>query len=282
MAPKLTSKQWALSHLILMLLLALSMYQFIGVNSQTLSISFLDVGQGDAILIQTEENKNILIDAGPDGKVVEEVSKKLGFFNQKIDLFILTHPDLDHYGGALDLLQKYPVDQVMLTGVSSGSQLYLAFLDELQKQEIPIIYPDNSKDLQIGQDAYLDILYPFDGQSLIGQEAKNKNDTSISLIIRNAAGEPLALLTGDAEERQERDLLLSAQDLSAPIFKLGHHGSKTSSTQLFLNAIDPKTIVASVGKDNKFGHPHEEVLTRISNLEFMSTAEGGTITFVLE
>ena len=282
MAPSLSKKQWALSHFILVLILSLSLYQFIGIHSQALAVSFLDVGQGDAILIQTEEYKNILIDTGPDGKVVEELSKKLNFFSPKIDLFILTHPDLDHYGGILDILQKYPVDQVMLTGISSTSQLYTTFLDELQKRNIPIIYPDSEKDLQIGRDTYLDILYPFNGQSLIGQEAKNKNDTSISLIIRDSTGTPLVLLTGDAEERQERDLLLSGQDFSAPIFKLGHHGSKTSNTDSFLSAIRPNTAIVSSGIDNQFNHPHEETVSKTAEMTLRSTADEGTITFMLK
>lgn len=278
MTPSLSAKQWASSHLIMALILALSLYQFISMAHQPLSLSFLDVGQGDAILIQTPEYKNILIDAGPNGKVIDELSKKLGFFNQKIDLFILTHPDLDHYGGTLDVLQKYPVGRVMLTGLASDSELYVAFLADLKERNIPIIFQDSSQDLQIGNNAYLDILYPFEGQSLMGVESKNKNNTSISLIVRDGTGAPLALLTGDAEVELERDLLLSAQDLRAPILKLGHHGSKTSSTQIFLNAVQPETVIVSAGKDNKFGHPHEEVMARTVDLETKYTWDGA-VTF---
>ncbi len=282
MAPKLSSKQWALSLTILAMLLALSLHQFFQITSNQLTLSFLDVGQGDAILIQTPEYKNILIDAGADGKVVEELSQKLGFFNQKIDLFILTHPDLDHYGGIMDAFQKYPIEQLMITGIAGKSQIYSAFIRELKVREAPLIYPESSKDIQISQRAYLDILYPFEGQSLIGQEVKNKNDTSISLIIRDGAGKPLALLTGDGEGDQEVELLLSGQDLQAPIFKLGHHGSKTSNTDGILSAANAKVFVVSAGKDNKFGHPHEEVMAKLDQKLVRSTAEEGSITFVLE
>jgi competence protein ComEC len=275
MAPKLSAKQWALSHLILVMILGLALYQFFGLQTQSLRLSFLNVGQGDAILIQTEEGRNILIDAGPDGKVVERLGEKLNFFNQKIDLFILTHPDLDHYGGILDIMQKYPVKAVMLTGVSSGSSLYLAFLDELKKKQVPVIYPTNDQDFQISKNAYLDILFPFSGSSLIGQETGNKNDTSVSFILRDQSKQPLALLTGDAEEEEERDMLLSGQDLSAPIFKLGHHGSKTASTAPFLNAVHPETVVVSAGRDNKFGHPHPETLERVTGLNILYTWTGG-------
>lgn len=278
MVPLLTIKQWALSLTILALLLILCLYQLFQITNNEFALSFLDVGQGDAILIQTPEYKNILIDAGPDGKVVDELSKKLGFFNQKIDLFILTHPDLDHYGGILDIFQKYPVDAVMMTGIAVNNQLYRTFLSELKHRNIPIFYPDNSNDIQISQDLYLDFLYPFEGQSLIGQEVKNRNDTSISLIIRNSKGDPLALLTGDAEEAQELDLLLSGQDFTSPIFKLGHHGSRTSSSESMLAAIKPKTVIVSAGIDNKFDHPHEETLERVKDLEIFQTS-GDTVTF---
>jgi len=280
MAPNLTRKQWVLSHLTLMLILGLVLIQFFQVHARGLSLSFLDVGQGDAILIQTPEFKNILIDTGPDGKVVEELGSALNFFNQKIDLFILTHPDLDHYGGILDILQKYEVKAIMLTGISSKSQLYQAFLAEMKKQDIQLILPTADRDWQISQGYYLDILYPFLGESLVGLETKNKNDTSISLILRDGSGRALALLTGDAEADQERDLLLSAQDFSAPLFKLGHHGSKTSNTQIFLDAISPQTVVVSAGLNNKFGHPHPEVMERVSHLKIFDT-KNGTFRFAL-
>lgn len=278
MAPKLSSKQWALSLTLLALVLMLAVYQLFQVTHNRFALSFLNVGQGDSILIQTPEYRNILIDAGPDGKVVDELGKKLDFFNQKIDLFILTHPDLDHYAGILDIFQKYPVKAVMITGIAVRNSLYETFLEELQTRNIPIIYPKSSRDLQISQSLYLDFLYPFDGQSLIGQEVKNRNDTSISLVIRDQKGSSLALLTGDAEEAQELDLLLSGQEFEAPIFKLGHHGSKTASTEPFLQAIKPKTVIVSAGIDNKFNHPHQETMERVKELEVYSTKEG-TISF---
>ncbi|MBU0706240.1 MBL fold metallo-hydrolase [Patescibacteria group bacterium] len=274
MAPRLSSKQWALSLIILALVLILSLYQFFQITDNQFKLSFLDVGQGDAILIQTPEYKNILIDAGPDGKVVDELSKKLNFFNQKIDLFIMTHPDLDHYAGILDIFQKYPVKSVMITGIVVENSIYKTFLSELKTRQIPIIYPANLHDLQISRDLFLDFLYPLAGQSLIGQEPKNRNDTSISLIIRDGNGTPLALLTGDAEEAEELDMLLSGQDLKAPVFKLGHHGSKTASTEPFLQAIEPRTVIVSAGIDNKFGHPHTETLERVKGLNILSTTTG--------
>jgi len=277
---KFSKKKWIIFIVILSLLLGMSIYQFILIKNHHLKLSFLNIGQGDAILIQTSNYKNILIDAGPNAKVVEELSKKLNFFNQKIDLFIMTHPDADHYAGILDVFQKYPIQSVIMTGITVKNQLYTSFQKELKKRHIPVLYSDNTKDIQIGPNLYLDLLYPFKGESLIGQNVKNRNDHSIGLMLRRKNKQALALLTGDAEEEEETELLLSGQDFESPIFKLGHHGSRTSNSQKFLNAIHAKNIVISAGKDNKFHHPHPETLKRVEGLNIFSTTNG-TVHFDL-
>ncbi len=277
-----SKKQWLLIHILLLSVLGLAANQYIHIKNQKNTVTFLDIGQGDAILIQTKEDKNILIDTGPDGVVVDRLSEKLNFFNPTIDLFILSHPDLDHYGGIMDILQKYDVKKIMITGIASSSDIYVTFLDKVQEENIPIIYPTSNEDWQISPNLILDILYPFNNQNLIGQAVKSKNNTSISFTIRNHKGEPLLLSTGDAEEDQEKELLLSAQDFSAPRFALGHHGSKTSNNPNLLKAINADTFIISAGKDNPFGHPHQEVLERLNGKEILNTADIGNIEFVLE
>ncbi|MBU0577735.1 MBL fold metallo-hydrolase [Patescibacteria group bacterium] len=240
-------------------------------------MSFLDVGQGDAILIQTPEYKNVLIDAGENGAVVEELGEQIGFFNQEIDLFILTHPHRDHFGGFLDVIQKYPVKQVMITGVISSDPMYEAFLNEIQLLNIPIIFPQNDQDIQMGNNVFLDILYPLTNQSLIGHDVDNKNNTSIvaHLIKSNTS---LALLTGDAEHEEEKEILLSGQDVQSDILKLGHHGSRTATSDAFLAAVNPQTAIVSAGIDNKFEHPHGETMEKVKDLTVYQTM-GGTIEF---
>ena len=278
MVPMLSKKQWVLSHFFLVSALVLSLWAVLNTVHTKLRLSFLDIGQGDAILIQTPEYKNILIDAGPDSKVVDRLGEKMGFFDKTIDLFIMTHPDRDHYAGIMDIFGKYEIQTVMLTGIYNADILYREFLNELKQRDISIIYADNSRDLQIGRETYLDILYPFKSMSLIGKKVRNKNSTSVALRLVYK-GKSLALLSGDAEEKQERELVLSGQEFVSDIFKLGHHGSKSSSSQLFLNAVTPKTVVISAGKDNKFGHPHEETLNRVKDLEIRSTITQGTVTY---
>jgi len=171
-----TKKQWVTLHMICIGVFLLTIVQLFDIY-QPLKISFLDVGQGDAILIQTPQYHNILIDAGPDSMVVDQISRQLTFFDKTIDIFILTHPHRDHYGGILDVMQKYQVKKVILTGVISKDPVYLAFLDTIKKKNIEIVFIDNHQDLQIGSNVYLDILYPLKGQSLVGQSVYNKNNT---------------------------------------------------------------------------------------------------------
>lgn len=267
-----------LSHLILLGIVILAILQLLSINDSRLKIFVLDVGQGDSILIQTPEHKNILIDAGEDSQVINQLGDKINFFNQSIDLFILTHPHSDHFGGFLDVIQKYPVKQVMLTGAVSDDPLYAAFLNEIKSRNIPIIFPQNNQDLQIGQNAYLDIIYPFAGQSIIGQTVKNLNNVSIitKLIAKD---QPRILLTGDAEQELEREILLNGQDVGSPILKIGHHGSKTATSDSFLTAVGPQTAIISVGKDNKFGHPHAETMEKIKDLNVWQTMINGTFEF---
>jgi competence protein ComEC len=267
-----------LSHATCVLFLTLILFQSARLIARPLSLTVLDVGQGDAILIQTPEYKTVLIDSGPDSSVLEELGARLPFFTKTIDLFLLTHPHLDHYGGILDIMSKYNVKTVALTGVSHSDPVYLEFLKAVRRKGIPIIYPQNNHDLQIGSNTFLDVLYPFEGQSLIGQQVDNKNNSSvITRLIQNS--KPLAFLPGDAEQELEHEILLNGQDAPAQILKAGHHGSKTASTPDLINAVRPEKAVISVGTGNKFGHPHKEALERLKNIPTQRTDLDGTINF---
>lgn len=269
-------------YLVLVGLLFLIISAFLDVH-QPLKVSVLDIGQGDAILIQTPEYHNILIDAGPDGRTVDQLSRQMGFFDKTIDLFILTHPHRDHYVGILDMMQKYQINKILLTGISSHDPMYLDFLSTARDKGVELVFIQNHQDIQISANLYLDVIYPFQNQSLVGQDAHNKNNTSIvaRLMSRKSGGwEPLMMLPGDAEIEQEREILLSGQDVAADILKLGHHGSKTATSDVFLAAVSPLTAVISAGEDNKFGHPHEEVMEKVKDLGVYQTAEKGAVEFV--
>lgn len=279
MAPQLTLKQWVLSHLIAAGILGLAVFQIFQITGQSTTVVFLDVGQGDAILIQTPEHKNILIDAGPDATVVDRLSAHMGFFDKTIDLFVLTHPHRDHFVGVMDMLQKYQIKQVMLTGIAMDDPLYAALIQDLKGWGIPFVFPQGGQDWQIGRHEILDIVSPFNGQSLLGRTIDNANNSSIIIRLTDIKGGRSLLLTGDAEAALEREVLLSGADLKSNILKVGHHGSRTATSGTFLQAVRPETAVISAGKDNKFGHPHAETLEKLKNISVRRTMEEGDIVF---
>ncbi len=276
----LNRKHWILFYATGIGILFLSVLALAGF-SRPLTVSVLDVGQGDGILIQTPEYHNILIDAGPpDGSAAERLGGRMGFFDKTIDLFVLTHPHDDHYGGALDVMQKYKIKKILFTGVHSGASLYQAFLQRARAEGIDLLYNQNHQDIRIGPGLYLDILYPFQGQSLLGQKVANKNNASIVMRLarRTADGwRSLALLAGDAEHEEELEILLAGQEVSASVLKIGHHGSRTATSDVFLAATDPKTAIISAGEENQFDHPHPEILEKLSDLDLRQTMQDGTI-----
>ncbi|MBU1017884.1 MBL fold metallo-hydrolase [Patescibacteria group bacterium] len=248
--------------------------------SRPLAMSILDVGQGDAILIRTPEYHNILIDAGPDSVVVDQLGGRLGYFDKTIDLFILTHAHRDHYGGILDVMQKYKIKKILLTGTHSSDPLYRAFLERVRLDGIEVFFNQNHQDFRVGPNLYLDILYPFAGHNLVGQDVSNENNASVvaRLAQRTPGGlAPLALLTGDAEQEEEREILLAGQDVASTILKVGHHGSRTATSDVFLAAVNPTTAVVSAGEGNTFDHPHPETLEKLGDLDVRQTMEEGTI-----
>lgn len=248
-----------------------------GDSKNELSVSFLDVGQGDAILIQTPYRQNILVDTGEDSKVILELSKKLPSWDRNIDLLIITHPHADHIGGAPEVLQRFRVKKVVYTGVIHSSSEYLRFLSMVRDQKIPMNIIDRPQKINFGPDCYLDIIYPL--RNLSGQSVVNLNNTSI--VSKLVYGETSFLLMGDAEQEVELELLSSKSDLQADVLKAGHHGSDTSSHLEFISAVQAQSVVFEAGKDNDFGHPSLRVLKRFkkTGADIFRTDHDGTINF---
>lgn len=229
-----------------------------------LHVFFLDVGQGDSILIETPSGNLVLIDGGPEDRALGELALILPFFRRTIDLVILTHPDKDHLEGLIYVIDRFNVQKVLMTGVSDNSPYYAAFLSKLDKKGVEVLIAEADQDFDLGGGAFLDILYPF--VSLYGTRPAESNSASIvaKLIFRDFE----ALLTGDADAGIENKLVEknAAFDnalLGADVLKISHHGSKTATSESFLKAVSPKTAVIQVGKDNKYGHPVMEILKRL-------------------
>lgn len=241
-------------------------------------IYFFDVGQGDSVFIETAENHQILIDGGPGNLVLTELSKVMPFFDRSIDLVVLTHPHADHINGLIEVLNRYDVGNVLLTGVSFQEPAYEEFLRILREKEVFIAKPD--EDFRFGE-VYFDILYPF--ESLEGEYFENLNNSSIAMMV-HYNGERI-LLTGDLETEGEQELIEAyGKNLKADFFKAGHHGSRTASTYDFLLMVQPKTVIIQSGKDNSFGHPHPETLRNFKRIGVESVRRNdleGTVELTL-
>ncbi|KMK76624.1 hypothetical protein AB990_10175 [Alkalihalobacillus pseudalcaliphilus] len=230
-------------------------------------IAFLDVGQGDSTLIQSEQ-VTILIDTGRHDS--ELIFSRLEEFNvDSIDLLVLTHPHADHIGNADRVIEQYEPNEVWIDGNEATSRTFERLIDVLLESEVTVNEPRAGESYEVG-DILIDVLSPFE---LTG----NLNDDSISMRI--TYGDVRLLTTGDAERRSEMKMLESGSDLAADIYKVGHHGSSTSNTKEFVQAISPEVAIYSAGKDNQYGHPHREViaLTEQLGIDMYGTSEHGTV-----
>lgn len=216
---------------------------------------FLDVGQGDAIFVRVSTGETILIDGGPDDAVLRELSDVLPFFERRIDLVVLTHPHADHINGLVEVLKRYEVGRVMMTGVANGDAAYREFLELVAQKGIPVSYARSTVDYRMGA-VIMDIVFPI--EPMEGTRVENMNNSSIAM--RLFAGGEVYFLSGDLELEGEGKILASGQDVSADVFKAGHHGSRTASSLELLERMGATTAVITCGIDNKFDHPHSETV----------------------
>jgi len=232
-------------------------------KSAPLEVIFFDIGQGDAILIKVASFCQILIDGGPQRNIVEKLSTEMPFWDKKIDLIILTHSEKDHIEGLISVLETYEVDNILWTGVEKETEVFRAWEKALE-QEGANEYLALAGQKIIVNNAEIEILHPFEilaDSSLI----KDVNRTSIvaKLIFKNIS----FLFTGDIYSQDEKNIIEQGSDLETDILKLAHHGSKTSTSRNFIEATLPKMAIVSCGKNNIYGHPHEQVLSLLSEYD---------------
>lgn len=240
-----------------------------------LKIYFFDIGQGDSIFIETESKKQILVDGGPDNRVIQKLSEVMSFWDRTIDLVILTHPDHDHIGGLPEVLKRYKVSGIIETGVQCEKAECKVWNDLKEKEKAVIILPKLGDSIVIDENTKLLILNPFD--SIAGEKISRANNTSI--VAKFIYGNHNILLTGDIEKQIEEKLVLAGIDIDSDYLKIPHHGSKTSTTEEFLENTSPFMAFISLGRKNSYGHPHEEVISRLEkrNIKYYRTDELGTI-----
>ncbi len=247
-------------------------------QADTLLFVAFDVGQGDALFIQTESGAQILIDGGPGDAVLSRLGGVMPFWDRSLDAIILTHPDADHINGLVEVLKRYRVGFVLESGVESASGAYAEWRRIIEEKNIPVVYAAGGQKLVLDEGTRLSILSPMRSQE--GAIVAKANNASI--VLRLDYENVSFLLTGDIEKSVEQLLgVLMPQALDTDILKVGHHGSKTSSSAEFLTAVTPDAAIISAGARNTYGHPHKEVLTRLEELAIpiFRTDTGGDVRF---
>lgn len=240
-----------------------------------LTVSFLNVGQGDSIFIDAPNGNQMLIDGGPSKAVLRELSKVMPFYDRSIDVVLATHADQDHVGGLPDVLKKYRVNIFMESGVPGESSSYKELERKISSSplEIKKILARREMVVDLGGGVILQILFP-------DRDPTGMETNMSSIVAKLVYGKNKFLFTGDSPQTIER-YLVSIGGLQSDVLKAGHHGSKTSTSAEFVSAVSPAHAVISVSKDNKYGHPNKETLDTLSNFgaKILRTDELGTIVF---
>ena len=279
---KLPPLSWLImSSLCIWGLVGISAYQYTSEFSSEYRIHFLKVALGDATLIQTPVGKNILIDTGSQEEIIQRLPKFLSTFSKNIDLLILSHNDEDHIGGSVAILKRFHVGEIFLLNTDKPTAIFQTFLQTAQAQKIPIIFPKSPQVYALDASTRMEYEFPLAVDACKSNPSWCSFFTNDSQVFRLSIFGQNILFTGDIETPQENTILLTGQSLSAPVLKVAHHGSKTSSSALFLDAVHPQFAVAMASIPNKFGHPHKEVIERIQekHITFLQTGKVGDVSF---
>ena len=249
-----------------------------------LTVTFLDVGQGDAVFIESPSGVQLLIDGGPDPDLLHrELGSVMPFWDRSLDVVVLTHPDADHLNGLVSVLERYDVAFVAETGVESTSAQYASwrrFLADRPAAAVIVAYAGQT--LHTGDGVVVSVLNPPPDLPPWTPDIRNNSGVTLRVSYRDIA----FLLPADIHAYAEQALVASGAPLEAAVLKAPHHGSATSSTQMFLDAVQPEFVVVSAGAENKFGHPAPEVVERLAGAVGLEnvyvTAEHGCVQFTTD
>lgn len=244
-----------------------------------LHIYFLDVGQGDAEFVDFKGSQ-VLIDGGPDSKILQELGRVMPFYDHSIDLLVLTHPHADHVAGLIEVLKKYKVGQIIENYTPYNTAGYAEWNKE--KFSVKATQARAGQVIDLGEGARLTILYPFNPEADDSEVLKNPHDAMV--VSRLDYGDQSVLFSGDAEAKTEYKLISNGANLGARFLKIGHHGSKTSTTDDFLKAVNPVMAFIEVGRKNKYGLPYQGILDRLENygIKYYRTDIDGAIELILD
>lgn len=269
-------KNYVLLFLVIILTVCLVYLFRIDLQSRKTGLTFamLDVGQGDALFIESPTGTQVLIDAGPARRLMGPLSQIMSPFDRSIDAIVITNPDADHISGFADVLKKYEVGILLEPGTFNESKTFQNIKDEIERKNIPDVLAKKGMKLDLGGDVFIDILFP-------DRDVSSWNPNDGSIVSRLSYGDTSVMLTGDSTIKTEKIILedFKKENLTSTILKVGHHGSRTSSSDAFVKAVAPRYALISDAKDNKYGHPHQEVVDLFSEIgaKIMRTDLLGTI-----
>ncbi len=246
-------------------------------HGNILTIAFLDIGQGDAIYIGAPNGNSIIVDGGPDRKLLNEIGKILPFYKRSLSAIVVTNPDADHYAGFINLLARFNVGALFEPGTKSNTITYRTFKASIKGKNISQILARRGMKIVLDTryDIYLVILFP-------DVDVTNLKPNDGSIVMKLVYGKTSVDLQGDATSQVENKLaILDGENLKANILKAGHHGSRTSTTDTYVQLVNPEYAIISASLDNKYGHPHKETLATLNKykIKILKTMDLGTITF---
>lgn len=246
------------------------------------TVTMLNIGQGDSFLIESSSGTRMLIDGGRDETVLTELAKRMPWNDHTIDVVIATHPDADHIGGLASVLTHYNVGLFLTSDVQTDTKTESDLLKTIFDQKIPAYYVRHGMELTLDPTMHFDILFP-------DRPTMNWETNTASVVGRLQIGERAngtsVLFTGDSPSTIEHYLAtIIPNDIDVDLLKLGHHGSKNSSSDEFLKAASPTLALISAGVHNRYGHPATETLARLkaANIPWVSTQDHGQITFTTD
>lgn len=261
---------------VLLFLVGMLFYVLYREDRGVLTVSFLDIGQGDSIYIESPTGRQVLIDGGMGSAVLEQLAQEMPFYDRSLDVVIGTHPDADHIGGLIEMLPRYDVATIVRSSVEGSTPTSQVFEKEMSEEGAQILTAKRGQVIDLGEGAYLEILFP--------DRAVSRVETNTGCVVaRLVYGATAFMLPCDAPDEIENYLVeLDGAALRSDVLKAAHHGSKTSSSPLFVAAVAPTYAVLSRGCGNSYGHPHQQTLDTFARFDvaILDTCEEGTITFV--
>lgn len=267
--------RWYVLVLLIFISLTLWFAVFCEDRNGVLTISFLDVGQGDSIFIESPTGIQVLVDGGPNNNLVKEISGVLPWYDRHIDMLVITNPDKDHYEGFIALLKRFKTDVVLEPGTINKNSAYEVLENKIKDKKIPKILARRGQIIDLGEGAYLEVIFP-------DRDVSGLSPNDGSIVMRLVYEKTSVLLQGDSTSNIERYLLgLGGEKLTSTILKAGHHGSKTSSSEEYIKTVSPEWVVISAGANNMYNHPNKEVLDVLNEQKLITlvTCSMGQINF---